>query len=82
MQEQFHGAGWIVENVLKKVSSSKPMYFNAMEQIVMPEWYKGRIALLEDACGCLTLTAVQGPHMAMAEAYVIAQELERYSGDY
>ncbi|MDY9928011.1 FAD-dependent monooxygenase [Methanosarcina sp.] len=82
VQEQFDGAGWIAEDALKKVSSSKPMYFDAMEQIIMPDWHKGRIALLGDACGCLTLTAVQGSHMAMAGAYVIAQELERYSGDY
>jgi 2-polyprenyl-6-methoxyphenol hydroxylase-like FAD-dependent oxidoreductase len=82
VQEQFVGAGWIAEEVLRRVSASKPIYFDAMEQIVMPDWYKGRIALLGDACGCLTPIAGQGSHMAMAGAYVIAQELERYSGDH
>jgi 2-polyprenyl-6-methoxyphenol hydroxylase-like FAD-dependent oxidoreductase len=48
----------------------------------MPHWHKGRVALLGDACGCLTLLAGQGSHMAMAGAYVIARELEHHNGDY
>ena len=40
------------------------------------------MALLGDACGCLTLLAGQGSHMAMAGAYVIARELQRHGGDY
>ena len=48
----------------------------------MPSWSKERIALLGDACACLTLLAGQGSHMAMAEAYVLAQELERHGDDY
>jgi 2-polyprenyl-6-methoxyphenol hydroxylase-like FAD-dependent oxidoreductase len=48
----------------------------------MPRWHQGRVALLGDACGCLTLLAGQGSHMAMAGAYVLARELTRYGGDY
>jgi 2-polyprenyl-6-methoxyphenol hydroxylase-like FAD-dependent oxidoreductase len=82
VKEQFTGSGWIAEDVLRSVSSSEPIYFDALTQIVMQNWHKGRIALLGDACGCLTPIAGQGSHMAMAGAYVIARELERYSGDY
>lgn len=82
VQEQYLGSGWISEDVLKRISSSEPIYFDSLTQIVMPDWHKGRIALLGDACGCLTLIAGQGSHMAMAGAWVIAQELERYSGDH
>jgi 2-polyprenyl-6-methoxyphenol hydroxylase-like FAD-dependent oxidoreductase len=53
-----------------------------MTQIVMPQWCKGRVALLGDACGCLTLLAGQGSHMAMAGAYIIARELERHDGNH
>ena len=38
----------------------------------MPQWHKGRVALIGDACGCLTLLAGQGSHMAMAGGYVLA----------
>jgi 2-polyprenyl-6-methoxyphenol hydroxylase-like FAD-dependent oxidoreductase len=48
----------------------------------MPHWHQGRVALLGDACGSLTLLAGQGSHMAMAGAYVIARELARHKGDY
>jgi 2-polyprenyl-6-methoxyphenol hydroxylase-like FAD-dependent oxidoreductase len=40
------------------------------------------VALLGDACGCLTLLAGQGSHMAMAGAYVLSRELARHSGDH
>jgi 2-polyprenyl-6-methoxyphenol hydroxylase-like FAD-dependent oxidoreductase len=48
----------------------------------MPTWCKGRIALLGDACGCLTLLAGQGSHMAMVGAYTLAHELQRAEGDH
>ncbi len=82
VREQYVGAGWIAEEVLREVPSAEPPYFDAMTQIVMPAWHTGRIALLGDACGCLTPLAGQGSHMAMAGAYVIARELRRYSGDH
>jgi 2-polyprenyl-6-methoxyphenol hydroxylase-like FAD-dependent oxidoreductase len=82
VREQYVGAGWIIESLLRGVSSAEPIYFDAMTQIVMPEWHKGRAALLGDACGCLTPLAGQGSHMAMAGAYVLARELERYGGDH
>ncbi len=82
VREQFTGAGWIAERVLQEVPSSELIYFDSMTQIVMSAWHKGRIALLGDACGCLTPLAGQGSHMAMAGAYVISRELERYGGDH
>ncbi len=48
----------------------------------MPSWSKGRIALLGDACGALTLISGQGSHMAMGGAYIIARELEMQRGNY
>ena len=57
-----------------------PLFFDSVTQIVMPQWYRGRVALIGDACGCLTLLAGQGSHMAMAGAYVLAQELKRQGG--
>jgi 2-polyprenyl-6-methoxyphenol hydroxylase-like FAD-dependent oxidoreductase len=47
----------------------------------MPRWHRGRAALIGDACGCLTLLAGQGSHMAMAGAYVLAEELAK-TADY
>jgi 2-polyprenyl-6-methoxyphenol hydroxylase-like FAD-dependent oxidoreductase len=79
---EFKGAGWISEQMLDLYQEKEPIYFDSLTQIVMPHWCKGRVALLGDACGCLTLLAGQGSHMAMAGAYVIARELDRHDGDY
>ncbi len=79
---EFEGAGWISEQMLDLYQEKEPIFFDSLTQIVMPHWCKGRVALLGDACGCLTLLAGQGSHMAMAGAYVIARELDRHEGDY
>jgi 2-polyprenyl-6-methoxyphenol hydroxylase-like FAD-dependent oxidoreductase len=82
LRRRFAGAGWITEDVLAAVTGETPLYFDPMVQIVMPRWSSGRVGLVGDACGCLTLLAGQGSHMAMAGAYVLAQELARHRGDH
>jgi 2-polyprenyl-6-methoxyphenol hydroxylase-like FAD-dependent oxidoreductase len=82
VRKEFKGAGWIGEAMLKAYRAKEPIYFDSLTQIEMPHWHRGRVALLGDACGCLTLLAGQGSHIAMAGAYVIARELERHDGHY
>jgi 2-polyprenyl-6-methoxyphenol hydroxylase-like FAD-dependent oxidoreductase len=82
VRQEFRGAGWILEKLLEQYQGSAPIFFDSMTQIVMPEWYRGRVVLLGDACGCLTLLAGQGSHMAMAGAYVLSRELARHNGDH
>ncbi len=77
LREQFAKSGWIAEDVLHDVESTEPIFFDSLTLIAMPDWHRGRVALLGDACGCLTLAAGQGSHMAMAGAYVLARELDR-----
>jgi 2-polyprenyl-6-methoxyphenol hydroxylase-like FAD-dependent oxidoreductase len=77
LRERYRGAGWIAEDVLRAHAGDDPLYFDSVTQIVMPQWHRGRVALIGDACGCLTLLAGQGSHMAMAGGYVLAQELAR-----
>ncbi len=82
VRAQFKNAGWIANDILNDYPAGAPIYFDSMTQIVMPQWHKGRVALVGDACGCLTLLAGQGSHMAMAGAYVIARELARNGGGH
>jgi len=81
-RKAYEGAGWIGEALLDAYSGEEPIFFDTLTQIAMPRWSRGRVALLGDACGCLTLLAGQGSHMAMAGAYVLARELKRYKGHY
>jgi 2-polyprenyl-6-methoxyphenol hydroxylase-like FAD-dependent oxidoreductase len=82
VREAYKGAGWIGEAMLDAYQGREPIFFDTLTQIAMPRWSRGRVALLGDACGCLTLLAGQGSHMAMAGAYVIARELKRYKGNH
>jgi 2-polyprenyl-6-methoxyphenol hydroxylase-like FAD-dependent oxidoreductase len=75
LHERFRGAGWIAEDVLRAHTDDEPLFFDSVTQIAMPQWHRGRITLIGDACGCLTLLAGHGSHMAMAGGYVLAQEL-------
>jgi 2-polyprenyl-6-methoxyphenol hydroxylase-like FAD-dependent oxidoreductase len=78
LQERFRGAGWIIEDVLAACPADAPIYFDSATQIAMPHWHRGRVALIGDACGCLTLLAGQGSHMAMAGGYLLAEALARH----
>jgi 2-polyprenyl-6-methoxyphenol hydroxylase-like FAD-dependent oxidoreductase len=77
VKSHYRGGGWIIDDVLREYTDSEPLYFDPATMVVMPRWHRGRVALVGDACGCLTLLAGQGSHMAMAGAYVLAEELAR-----
>jgi 2-polyprenyl-6-methoxyphenol hydroxylase-like FAD-dependent oxidoreductase len=82
VREQFKASGWICRQILDSVEPSTPIFHDSYTQIVMPQWSRGRIALLGDACSCLTMISGQGSQMAMGEAFVIAHELERHPGEF
>ena len=77
VRSQYRSGGWITGDVLRDYSSDEPIYFDPAMMVVMPRWHRGRIALIGDACGALTLLSGQGSHMAMAGAYVLAEQLAR-----
>jgi 2-polyprenyl-6-methoxyphenol hydroxylase-like FAD-dependent oxidoreductase len=68
LREEFRNTGWITRDIVAAYPGGEPIYFDSVTQIEMRHWYKGRIALIGDACGCLTLLAGQDSHMAMAGA--------------
>jgi 2-polyprenyl-6-methoxyphenol hydroxylase-like FAD-dependent oxidoreductase len=82
LQSRMGGMGWRVPDLLQAMSESPHLYFDAVAQIKLDQWHQGRAALIGDACQCLTLLAGQGASMAMAGAYILAQELQRFDGDY
>jgi 2-polyprenyl-6-methoxyphenol hydroxylase-like FAD-dependent oxidoreductase len=78
LRSQFRGGGWISDDVLREYPSAEPVYFDPAMMVVMPRWHRGRVALIGDACGALTLLSGQGSHMAMAGAYVLAEQLAKH----
>lgn len=73
--------GWLVPQLLEETKRTNDFFFDAVAQIQMEQWHNGRIALVGDACQCLTLLAGQGASMGMAAAYLLASELHTSNGD-
>lgn len=75
LQREFAGMGWITQCLLNDVSEPDAIFMDTMTQIRMPFWYRGRVALVGDACGCPTSLSGQGASMAMGGAYILARTL-------
>jgi 2-polyprenyl-6-methoxyphenol hydroxylase-like FAD-dependent oxidoreductase len=82
LEEEFGSSGWEIPQVLEAMRDTPQFYYDAVSQIALDRWHKGRVALVGDACQCLTLLAGQGASMAMAGAYILAAELDRAHGDH
>ena len=75
--EQFAGAGWESGEILEAMEGATDLYFDAVAQTRMPEWWRGRTVLVGDAAYCPSLLAGQGCAFGMAGAYLLAHELSR-----
>jgi 2-polyprenyl-6-methoxyphenol hydroxylase-like FAD-dependent oxidoreductase len=78
----FGDAGWESGRILAAMESADDLYFDRVSQIRMPSWSRGRIALIGDAGMAVSFLAGEGAGLAMTEAYVLAGEVSRASGDY
>ena len=74
MRACYRDLGWIVPDILDYLDA-RTLYFDSVSQIRMPRWSSGRVALLGDAAYCVSLLAGQGASLAMAGAYILAEEL-------
>ena len=78
----FKGAGWEWPQIEPELERATDMYFDSVSQIRMRRWTKGRTALVGDAAACVSLMAGEGTGLAIAEAYVLAGELDACRGDF
>ncbi|MFC4077755.1 FAD-dependent monooxygenase [Salinithrix halophila] len=69
--------GWIVPELLALVETASDLYFDEVSQVRIPEWTRGRVTLIGDACQAVSLIAGQGASMAMAGAWVLSHEIEK-----
>jgi 2-polyprenyl-6-methoxyphenol hydroxylase-like FAD-dependent oxidoreductase len=82
LRERFGGTGWQAPRLLDEMASASDFYFDAVSQVVMPEWTRGRVALVGDAGYCPSLASGQGTSLALVGAYVLAGELAAAQGDH
>ncbi len=82
LQTRFGNQGWIVPDLVEATCRAPRFFFDAVSQIELTPWSTGRVALVGDACQCLTLLAGQGAAMAMAGAYLLADALRAQKDDF
>jgi 2-polyprenyl-6-methoxyphenol hydroxylase-like FAD-dependent oxidoreductase len=75
VRQIYEGLGWECGRIMTVMSDAPDVYFDAVSQIRMSHWSRGRAALVGDAAACVSLLAGEGTGLAMAEAYVLAAEL-------
>jgi 2-polyprenyl-6-methoxyphenol hydroxylase-like FAD-dependent oxidoreductase len=70
--------GWVIPAAIER-AARRGVYCDNVIQVEAPNWSRGRVALVGDACQAVSLLAGQGAALAMAGAYILAEELERCS---
>lgn len=76
LESRFRGLGALVDPLLDAFPADGDVYFDEVVQVETQRFSRGRVALLGDACGAVSLVAGQGASMALAGAYVLANELD------
>lgn len=66
--------------VTKQMSKQHPVIFNKLEQVAVQEpWHKGRVVIGGDAAHAGAPTLAQGAAMAIEDAIVLAEELQKHA---
>ncbi|WKX71340.1 FAD-dependent monooxygenase [Streptomyces sp. XD-27] len=80
MADRLAHVGWETPRLLKAMREAPDFYFDAMAQIHMDHWSRGRVALVGDAGYCASPLSGQGTSLALVGAYVLADELGKAGG--
>jgi 2-polyprenyl-6-methoxyphenol hydroxylase-like FAD-dependent oxidoreductase len=75
LRAAYAGLGWVVPQALAACPEPNEIYYDQVAQIVMPRWSSGRVGLVGDACGAVSLLAGQGASLGIAGAYLLADKL-------
>lgn len=75
LRSRYADLGWCVPEVLAHCPTPPALYYDRVAQIEMPDWSRGRVTLVGDACQAVSLLAGQGASMAMGGGCVLATEL-------
>ncbi|OBF09685.1 FAD-binding domain [Mycobacterium sp. 852002-10029_SCH5224772] len=86
LRNMFGDCGWEANTMLAALDDGPAgvddLYFDVVSQIHMNRWSRGRVLLVGDAAGCISLLGGEGTGLAITEAYVLAGELARAGGDH
>lgn len=80
LREWFADAGFETARVLDGMDAAEDFYFEAVGQVKLDRWSKGRVVLVGDAGYCASPVSGMGTSLALVGAYVLAGELGRHAG--
>lgn len=75
----FAEVGWETPRILNEMDSTSDFFFDASAQVHMPEWSRGRVAVVGDAAYCPSPISGAGTSLSLVGAYVLAGELARHT---
>jgi 2-polyprenyl-6-methoxyphenol hydroxylase-like FAD-dependent oxidoreductase len=80
LETAFDGVGWMVPELLASVRATDDLYFDAVSQVRLSGWSRGRVTLLGDAASSLSLFG-EGSSLAMTGAATLARALADHAPD-
>ncbi|UNI15655.1 hypothetical protein JDV02_002166 [Purpureocillium takamizusanense] len=81
LREYFADAGWESERVVREMLATDDFYYDAIAQVKMESWSKGRVVLVGDAGYCASPISGMGTTLALSGAYNLAGALLRHPSD-
>jgi len=81
LSDAFRGADPRSRKLIESRGPKDRVYMEALTQIEMPSWRKGRVCIVGDGAHCLTQLSGQGASMAIAGASALARALTEQSPD-
>jgi 2-polyprenyl-6-methoxyphenol hydroxylase-like FAD-dependent oxidoreductase len=75
VEDEFREYGWRVPQLLEHLATADDFYFDAINQITLDSWQRGRVALVGDAGFSPGPAIGGGTSLAAVTAYVLAGEL-------
>ncbi|MDN3356223.1 FAD-dependent monooxygenase [Actinomadura sp. DC4] len=73
---------WRTGDLLKAALADPDFYFDALGQVHMESWSRGRVGLAGDAAWCASPASGAGAELALVGAYRLAGELAAAGGDH
>jgi 2-polyprenyl-6-methoxyphenol hydroxylase-like FAD-dependent oxidoreductase len=75
LRAEYGSLGWVVPDALASCPPAGEVYYDQVAQIRLPSWHRGRVVLVGDAAHAVSLLAGQGASLAVAGAFVLAEQL-------
>ncbi|MFJ4790747.1 FAD-dependent monooxygenase [Streptomyces sp. NPDC088794] len=75
LYHEYSSLGWLVPRALAGCPPHDRVYYDQVAQTDLPSWSRGRVVLVGDACQAVSPLSGQGASLAIAGAYVLADQL-------